>query len=390
MGAKRIGLTMQRCARLPCPDGARQVFYHDAQVPGLCLGVTRTGARAFFVYRRIKGKPKRYRLGSFPELTVDMARKEAQQANAEIVKGLDPQEAKLAARGEPTLHDLWTHFFEKHAKLHKKTWQEDERQFNAHLARWKNRTLSAIRKVDVQTLHARLGRDNGPYMANRVLATLHAMYAMASDIGWQGPNPATGVKRFKEHKRDRFLQPDEMPRFFKALDEEPSDKIRDYLWVSLLTGSRRGNVLAMRWEELNFDAATWRIPDTKSGEPVIVHLVPAVLDILRRRQENSNGSPWVFPGRGKSQHIIEPKEAWSQLLARANITNLRIHDLRRTFGSYQAAAGFSLPIIGKSLGHKSTSATAVYARLNLDPVRQAVTVATDAILKAGGQQPAQS
>jgi integrase len=92
----------------------------------------------------------------------------------------------------------------------------------------------------------------------------------------------------------------------------------------------------------------------------------------------------VFPGRGKTGHLVEPKTAWARILKRAGLQNLRLHDLRRTLGSWQAATGASLPIIGKSLGHKSLAATQVYARLNLDPVRAAVNTATDAMLLAGG------
>ena len=93
---------------------------------------------------------------------------------------------------------------------------------------------------------------------------------------------------------------------------------------------------------------------------------------------------WVFPSYGKTGHLVEPKKAWNRLLDRAEISDLRIHDLRRTLGSWQAATGASLPVIGKSLGHKNQATTAIYARLDLDPVRQAVNTATAAMLAAGG------
>jgi integrase len=116
---------------------------------------------------------------------------------------------------------------------------------------------------------------------------------------------------------------------------------------------------------------------------VVVALVPAAVDILKRRQAARGSGEWVFPSWGSTGHIVSPKAAWRRVLARAGISNLRVDDLRRTLGSWQAAQGTSLPIIGKSLGHKSTAATAIYARIDLDPVRAAVTAATDAILKAG-------
>ena len=141
----------------------------------------------------------------------------------------------------------------------------------------------------------------------------------------------------------------------------------------------------MRWEELNLARATWIIPaeKSKSGEAVHVALTPPVLRILKERKLNSI-SEWIFPGTGRSGHLVEPKSAWKRILKRAGLTDLRLHDLRRTLGSWQAATGASLPIIGKSLGHKSLQATQIYARLNLDPVRDAVNTATNAMLAAAG------
>lgn len=161
--------------------------------------------------------------------------------------------------------------------------------------------------------------------------------------------------------------------------------IRDFILIALLTGARRRNVQAMRWSEITWERESWTIPaeKSKSGEAVSIALTPVALRVLENRKAESR-SQWVFPGRGKSGHLEEPKTAWKRILKRAEVTDLRVHDLRRTLGSWQAATGASLPIIGKSLGHKSLAATQIYARLNLDPVRESVNRATDAMLLAGG------
>ena len=116
-----------------------------------------------------------------------------------------------------------------------------------------------------------------------------------------------------------------------------------------------------------------------------VHLPAPALEILRRRLGGADASPWVFPGRRHGQHLSDPTKPWKAVLAKAGLTDLRLHDLRRTMGSWQAATGASLPVIGKSLGHLNQGTTAIYARLDLDPVRQAVDKATSAMLAAGGQ-----
>ena len=176
---------------------------------------------------------------------------------------------------------------------------------------------------------------------------------------------------------------DELQRFFQSLAEEPNETIRDYVLISLLTGARKSNVCSMKWDDINFDRAEWRIKETKNGTPQTVALSPEALEVLINRKP-SDRSVFVFPGSGKQMHLVEPKKGWKRILERAKIEDLRIHDLRRTLGSWQAKTGASLAIIGKSLNHKNQNTTAIYARLDLDPVRDAVNTATSAMLTAAG------
>jgi integrase len=277
---------------------------------------------------------------------------------------------------------LFEEYLERHAKQNKSTWKEDQAQYDRYLQHWAKRKISNISKNDIQKLHHEVGRDNGNYAANRLLALVRVVFNKAIDYGlWEKLNPAQGIKKFREHQRDRFLQADELPRFFEALAQEPSDIIRDYFLLALLTGARRANVQAMRWEEIDFSRAEWRIPKTKNQTPHTIALTKEAVEVLRKRKATVK-SDYVFPSTGKSGHLVEPKKGWLRILERGNLTNLRIHDLRRTLGSWQARTGASLAIIGKSLNHKSPQATTIYARLDLDPVRASVEKATEAMLNA--------
>jgi integrase len=378
MGSK-FNFTTERIGKLVCPVGKDREYYFDAATPALTVCVTAVGTKTFYLYRRVQGRPARIKLGRYPEIGLHQARQDAQRANGDVARGLDPQAAKRNLRDETTFSELFEHWM-AHAKLHKKTWASDQRLYNCYLAGWKSRKLSQITKADVQSLHGKMGTANGRYMANRVLALVSAMFGKATDLEPGILNPAENVTRFKEKSRERFLQGDELPRFFQSLRQEPDRVLRDFFAVALFTGARRGNVLAMAWADVHLERGTWVIPDTKSGDALTIPLAPEVVEVLEARQ--ANGSPWVFPGRGKSGHLEEPKIAWARLLARAGIADLRIHDLRRTLGSWQAAVGSSLQVIGKSLGHKNQSTTAIYARLNLDPVRQSVGAAAAAIRAA--------
>lgn len=385
--AERINFTKTALENLIDQHEGERLVVYDTKQAGLIAELREGGTLSFYVFRRQRGgPPKRIRIGPYPEVTIEGARDQAKVIVVELVKGNDPNLSRRAKRQEATLKDLFTHWLETHAKLHKRTWEEDERQFNTLLVGWHTRRLSAVNRNDVRALHARIGKDNGPYAANRLLALIRAMFNKAGDVGFDGANPTKGVKKFKEQSRDRFLQPDEMTSFFAAVDAEPDATLRDFFKMCLYTGARKMNVCAMRWEDINFPAATWRIPDTKSGEPVTIHLPSPAVELLKARLETrENGYPWVFPGgkKNRASHLSSPKDAWKRLVDRGGFKDLRLHDLRRTLGSFQAAAGASMAIIGKSLGHKAGSpATAVYARMNLDPVRASVDIAVQAIVAA--------
>jgi integrase len=251
------------------------------------------------------------------------------------------------------------------------------------LSHWFKRKSSTITKQEIQLLHERIRDENGLYQANRILERISSIFNRAIEWGWQGENPAQGIRKFREKSRDRFLQPDELPRFFSALEEEENTTARDYIMLSLLTGARKSNVLAMRWEDIFFERAEWKIPETKNGDSLTLPLSQNAVEILERRRQDTH-SQWVFPAdASKSGHFSDPKRAWQRVLTRAGIKDLRIHDLRRSLGSWQASTGASGFVIGKSLGHKSQQATQIYARLNLDPVRDSIEKATQAMMTAG-------
>ncbi|TSA37787.1 MAG: site-specific integrase [Methylococcaceae bacterium] len=360
-------------------------YHYDTKVRGLGIGISSTGTRTFIVYRKIEGRPERLTLGRYPDLSIEQARNKATEANAQIAKGENPNDQKREARREMTLGDLFADYIERHAKLHKKSWQHDEDQFNRYMQTWSKKKMSSIAKRDIQAIHAKVGAEHGHYAANRLLALLHTLFSKAIDWDvWQKANPVQGIQKFREKSRERFLTRDEMPLFLKALENEPNETARDYILISLLTGARQANVLAMRWDQINFKTTLWLIPETKNGTAHSIPLVDEAVALLLKRHKNRQ-SEWVFPGTGKTGHLMEPKKAWKRILTEAGIENLRLHDLRRTFGSWQAATGANLSVIGKSLNHKNVSTTAIYARLDTDPVRKSMEIATKAMFDAEGE-----
>ncbi len=369
-------------ALAPQPDGKRACYYDD-KARGLCVLVAVT-TKTFFVLRKVRGKTERVYVGRYPDTTIEEARKRAGRINSQIDAGVNPNELKREHRAELTLARLFDLYMERHARAHNRKPANAQNNYRRYLSQWGRRKLSGISRGDVAMLHAKLGTEIGHATANIAVTLLRALYnkAIVWEL-WNGGNPTFGIKKFREVARERFLLPDEMPRFLQALREVKDETTRDFILLLLMTGARRGNVQSMRWEDVNLESALWRIPDTKIGEPHTVALSPEAIAVLSKRKESAKGD-YVFPGPGKSKHLEEPKRAWVGVLERAGIKELRLHDLRRTHGSWMAASGASLLMIGKALGHKNESTTAIYARLDLDPVRTAVKKANASMFRSAG------
>jgi integrase len=379
-----INFTKRSIEACASPDKGA-IYYYDTKTRGLGIRITATGVKTFVFYRWINKKPERITIGRFPDISPEQARGIASHYNAAIARGENPATALKKKQTEWTLSDAFNAYIERHAKHHNKTWMEEIKNYNRYLKHWSNKKLSSITRSDIQRLHIRLGADNGHVTANRTLELVRVIFNKA--IFWERftmTNPSIGITKYKVQSRERFLQPNEIERFMKALSEEDNETARDVFLICLFTGARKSNVLAMQWNEIDFDNQLWRIPDTKNGTPHVVPLIQEAIRVLHLRQKLSKGS-YVFPGREANSHLVNPNKAWKRILQRAQIKDLRIHDLRRTMGSWQAMTGTALPIIGKTLAHKNIATTAIYARLNHAPVRESMDKAMTELLKNGRQ-----
>ncbi len=388
----KVNLTKKFIDKLPTPEGKRVLVY-DSQTRGLGVMVTPTGHRSFFWFRKVAGYPTWRTIAPYPDLSIEQARAKASEYNtntaewkAKEYEGASPFER----RRELTLSAALEEYIEKHLKAKAqnpdRAIKDTRWQVNKYAASLKNRNLSSIRREHLRSLHAGIGEKNGKFTANRLLQTIRAIfnYALRTEL-WSGVNPAIGIEVFHEESRSRFLQPDEFPKFLKALSNEQNTDLRDFVLLAVFVGSRRGNLLSMRWEQLDLKRGVWSIPMTKSGEPHVAPLVTEAVKILadRQRARKNEEVGWVFPSpKSRSGHLENPKRAWAQFRKRADIADVRLHDLRRTLGSFAAGAGVSLITIAKTLGHQSTDATQVYARLHLEPVRAAVNLATATMIQA--------
>lgn len=381
MPDNRVKFTDRWVRSVPLSD-ARQT-YLDAELRGLILIVTRT-AKLFYYRRKVGGVSQRHPLGQFPSRSVEEARAAARAMAVKIDVGDDPISARRALHAEPTFEELFSLFLEKKRNragkpLSPATTRVHRQVVESHLKPLCKLKVSALTPDKIKAVVTAI-KAPGPHNRAKTIISATLEWAAAEGLVGAVDRPTRMVRDRLIKSRERFLQPQEVGPLMDAIEASP---LRDFFMMALFTGARRSNLQAMRWRDLNLEESTWTIPETKNGDRLQVPLVPEAVEILtRRKAERVANETWVFPGTGWTGHLVEPKTAWRTVLKRAGIQDFRIHDIRRTLGSWQARAGASLPIIGKSLGHRSPQATVVYSRLDLTPVRASVENAVSDLLAA--------
>ncbi|MGJ0485134.1 MAG: tyrosine-type recombinase/integrase [Methylomicrobium sp.] len=365
--------------------GERHVIW-DTELSGFGLRVYPTGKKAFILSYRHNGRKRLITLGQYGSITPDQARIEAKKHHVEIIQGRDPLEERQKARSGDTIKDLCVAYIERHASK-KKSAKDDIRRIERHIVpAWGSLKANAIKRADVAALHSKIGKNNGQYEANRVLALISKMFSLAElwgivDEGHS--NPARGVEKFKEEKRDRYVTPEEMPKLIKAIQNERNEFARYGIWLYLLTGLRKEELLQAQWDDIDYGRNEIKIKETKKGNK---HYVPLsafareLLDNITRIE----GNPFIIVGKNPGAHLVNIDKPWQRVRKAAGIEDVRIHDLRRTVGSWLAQAGNSLHLIGRVLNHSNTSTTAIYARFGQDSVREALDRHGEQILATAG------
>jgi integrase len=310
----------------------------------------------------------------------------------QIDVGGDPLGDVEAEREAPTMGDLIQRFEAEHLVRRRPTTVADYRSMiTKHIApAFKNVRVADVTIDDVARLHDRITRAGTPYRANHAVAVLSKMFSLAVRWRMRSDNPCKGIEKNYEQARKRYLVGDELARLVKALNDHPDQGVADIFRLLLLFGARRGEVLSMRWGDIDLVAGTWvkAASTTKQKREHTSFLSAPVRQLLTEIRDRQSGGrkplgEFVFPGSGDAGHVVNIRRAWGTICGAAGITGLRIHDLRHSFASELVSSGASLPLIGALLGHSSPATTARYAHLLADPQRQAVERMGDIVAAAG-------
>ncbi len=367
-------------------DGkSRDVRWDDA-ISGFGLRIYPSGRKAFVLSFRFEGQKRLLALGEYGPLTLDKAREKALKEKAQVIDGKDPLAQRKAAAGAGTVRELCRDYLERHA-AHKRSGKHDKRRIEQHIMpRWGNRKVVSLRRSEIAEAHHRVAQQF-PYEANRRLALLRTMLNLARQWGFvdeRWPNPAQGIPMHPEKSRDRWVTPDELPRLAKSIDEEANVYVRSALWLYLLTGMRKNELLQAKWDDIDWERKELRLSETKAGR---VHYVPlsqpavAILQTVPRQENN----PYILCGARKGGHLVNIDVPWRRVRKRASVHDVRLHDLRRTVGSWLAQAGNDLHLIGKVLNHSKLGTTQVYARFSQDVVHKALDDHGARIMAAAGK-----
>ena len=384
-------LTDRTVKGLPSPAAGNHVIFDDL-IKGFGVRITAAGAKAFVLKyrRRSDGLRRLHTIGSHPAWTVLAAREEAKRLKREIDGGGDPVGEQRADREAPTVNDLCDRYEgEQLSKRRPSTQSEYGSILRRHIRpALGKRKVATLAFANIDDLHRQITKTAGPYRGNRVVALVSKLCSLAVQWRWRVDNPCKGIERNVEYKRKRYLTGAELERLSAALAEHDDPDAADIFRFLLLTGARRGEVLAARWADFDLEAGIWTKPaaSTKTKTDHVVPLSAPARQLLAARFDNRAESKFVFQGRNGVGHRIEVKGNWARVCKAAGIHGLRIHDLRHSYASTLASAGVGLHVIGGLLGHTQPSTTARYAHLFDDPLR-AATERAGAIL-SGRRKPA--
>ena len=371
-----------------------QVFYRDSELKGFAVRVTTGGSKAFILEKRINRKLKRITLGRYPEITVEMARKEALKYLGEIATGIDPIAKRQQAQAEQTtLWQVWQDYRRVKSYLKDKTYVQYEMYLNGELKDWKNKRLVDITKDMVSVRHGKLLKSHSPSYANTAMRILSAIYKFAKEH-YEDNNglslfPHNPVERLgqmkawaKEPRRQNIIKPTQLISWYKALQEmkfnaeaESHHVGADYILFLLLTGLRKNEGATLLWDNVDLEEGTIHIPDTKNKEPLTLPLSDVLIGILNYRQRFKINN-YVFSSR-KSAYFAYPEKALKHLCEKSGV-KFTFHDLRRTFITVAESLDISSYAIKRLVNHKSgNDVTEGYIIANHDRLRSPMQRITD-------------
>jgi integrase len=361
----------------------------DGFVSGLSLRVFPTGSKSWFLRYGPREARQRIVLGPYPALTLEAARDKARELVAGVkIVGRDPVAEKKAARTArrkavgATFEALSAFYLEEHAKRNKRlrAWKEDERKLRVEvLPVWGSRPAAEIRRTDVRELLEKIAAERGGVCANRTRALVSRVFTFGIEKERVESNPVYGFKRlYAEKPRERVLAEEEVRALWPFFDRlQPA--VAAAWRLILLTAQRPGEVLSMRWRDLERDSRGWwwNLPAelTKTNRAHRVPLSPQALAVVEALRPLTGSTEWVFASRADGKRLTWLSHSSARLRGWSGLDHFTPHDLRRTAATWLGRHGVRPDTIDQLLNHAAGRISRTYNRAGYDAEkRQAVTL----------------
>ncbi len=367
-----LRLTRRAIDAIPFPDNG-QVFYRDTLLSGFGLRVGKQ-SKVYFAEGQVQRQTCRVTIGRADVFAPEIARKKALGLLGEMAEGRNPNaEKKQQVETKVTLADAFDSFFAARPHLSPHTVLNYTRTAKLYLKAWRKKPINSITRQMVLKRHQELSTEVGKTTANNVMRHLRSVYNFAAATHAEfPPNPVQILTQarawHREQRRQTVVTAQDLPMWWKAVMAEP-DYARDFLLMALFTGMRRGELMALRWENVDLAARTLHLPKTKNGDPLNLPLSSFLVDLLNERSRQAGESPFVFPGPGKQGHLMETKKFLLRVSAGSGV-NFTLHDLRRTFITIAESLDVPYYALKRLLNHRANGdVTGGYIVVNAERLR---------------------
>ena len=360
---------------LSVPEGKSKDEISFSDVPGLRVVVSRKSKT--FMFRGVfNGKKISTTLGKYPEMSLDQAINIVLAFQNKLKMGINPIDEIKKIENIPTLAHFFYKVYLPLAKLNKKSWKDDVSRFKNHIEpTLGNIQLNQITSAMLSDLMLEIKtEDRANATVNRSRALLSSMFNVAFEREIIEQSPMTRVKKLVEQNQiERYLSEDELKRLMNVLANHHAHDIDNQIIVGivemlLLTGARKGEVLNLKWSDLDENNHLWKLNENKSGKPRIIQLNSQAQQIIRRM---SRKYLYVFANPKTGLPFNDIRKTFQKILEVAQIENFRIHDLRHNFASMAVNNGCDIYVVQHLLGHASPTTTQRYAHLRQDTLRNA-------------------
>ena len=317
-----------------------QELFWDTELVGFGLRVTGT-SKTYIVEKRVNRRTVRARIGPHNQIPTDKARKMAQKLIYEMTDGKDVNARKKAIQGESiTLKQAFDEFLEKRDLKERTIW-DYQRAMDISFKIWKRKRIVDVTREMVSRHYTKLGDQIGKAQANQSMRFLRSLINFAAGQYENGDgkplikdNPVSIITQtktwYRVERRQTIIKNHDLASWFEAVDSLNGDLVKDYLKVLLFTGLRRQEAMKLRWDQVNLKAKTLTVIDTKNRNPLTLPFGTFILKLLKDRKSKATDSPFVFPGSGKTGHLVESKYQTAQVTKESGI-KFCLHDLRRVF-----------------------------------------------------------